>query len=105
MKLLEPLEEKQNKTKMYSLVTEFMNELTLKSKKKHILSTDGLYSSEELLDCNKFYFIGVIRTNRIKSHTVEILEKIEKRIMSIFIKIKMIENYTLINTMIPDICL
>ena len=55
MKLLKPIEEKQNKTKMYSLITEFMNELTLKSKKKHILSTDGLYSSEELLDCKYSY--------------------------------------------------
>ena len=79
MKLLKPIEEKQNKTKMYSLITEFMNELTLKSKKKHILSTDGLYSREELLNCKEFYVIGAIRTNRIKSDTVEILEKIEKK--------------------------
>lgn len=79
MKFLEPIEEKQIKTKMYSLGTEFMNELTSKSKKNHLLSADGLYSSEELLDCNEFYFIGAIRTNRIKSNIVEILEKIEKK--------------------------
>ena len=67
-----------------------MNELALRSNKNNILSTVGLYSSEELLDfVVYFYFIGAIRANRIKSNKVEILEK--KNNKYIFIEIKMIK--------------
>lgn len=96
MKLLEHIEEKQNKTKVYTLVTEFMNELTLKSKKKYILSSNGLYLSEELLDCKEFYFIVAIRANRIKSNRFEILEKIEKKHYEYFYRNNDDINYTLI---------
>ena len=79
IKLLEQLEEKEKNGKMITLVTEFMNSLNGGNNKKYILCTDGLYTSEELLDNNNFYFIGAIRSNRIKSNKIEILEKIKKK--------------------------
>ena len=79
IKLLEQFVEKEKNGKMITLVTEFMNSLNGGNNKKYILCTDGLYSSEELLDNNNFYFIEAIRSNRIKSKNIEILEKIKKK--------------------------
>ena len=64
---------------MITLVTEFMNSLNGGNNKKYIFCTDELKSSEEFLDNNNFYFIGAIRSNRIKSNKIEILEKIKKK--------------------------
>ena len=49
---------------MTTSVTEFMNSLNGGNNKKYILFTDGLYTREELLGYNNFYFIGAIRNNR-----------------------------------------
>ena len=67
-KLLEELED--NKFgKMYGLVTEFLDIIKKNntSKIKHVLATDGLYTSENLLEIKDFYFVGAIRANRIKN--------------------------------------
>ena len=50
MKLLEPIKEKENNTKIFTLFTKFKNESKNENNKKYILSTESLYSSEELLD-------------------------------------------------------
>lgn len=52
-----------------------MNSLNEGNNKKYILCIDGLYTSEELLENNYLYFIGAIRSNRIKSNKIEILKK------------------------------
>lgn len=83
IKLLEQLEEKEKNGKMITLVTEFMNSLNGGNNKKYILCTDGLYTSEELLDNNNFYFIGTIRSNRIKANKIKILEI---KVMNTFIE-------------------
>ena len=72
-----------------------MNSLNGGNNKKYILCTDGLYSSEELLDNNNFYFIGAIRSNRIKSNKIEILEKIKKKSHEYFYRVNGNKYYTL----------
>lgn len=72
-----------------------MNELSLRSNKKYILSKGMLYSSGELLDCKEFYFIGEIRAYRIKSKKVEILEETEKKDYKYFYRNKDDRKYTL----------
>ena len=86
IKLLEQLVEKEKNGKIITLVTEFMNSLNGGNNKKYILCTDRLYTSEELLDNNNCYFIGAIRSNRIQSNKIEILEKIKKKVMNTFIE-------------------
>ena len=80
---------------MITLVTEFMNSLNGGNNKKYILCTDGLYTSEELLDNNNCYFIGAIRSNRIKSNKIEILEKIKKKSHEYFYRVNGNKYYTL----------
>ena len=53
------------------------------------------YTSEELLDNNNFYFIGAIRSNRIKSNKIEILEKIKKKSHEYFYRVNGNKYYTL----------
>ena len=45
---------------MYNLIFEFMNELKINNinKIKHVLSNDGLYTCENFLENEDFYFIG-----------------------------------------------
>ena len=56
---------------------------------------DGLYTNEELLDNNNFYFIGAIITNRIKSNKIEIFEKIKKKSHEYFYRVNGNKYYTL----------
>ena len=79
LQLLEDLEENTDGSKIYNLVMYFMNSLNSNniSGKKHILATDGLYTSEKLLQEDSFYFIGSIRYNRIKSEQEAITKPIK----------------------------
>ena len=79
LQLLENLEENDDGSKIYNLVIDFMKSLNKNNTTgiKHILATDGLYSSEKLLLENDFYFIGSIRYNRIKKKHKEILTPIK----------------------------
>ena len=67
-KLLEELEDN-NFGKMYGLVTEFLDIIRKNNTNKirHILATDGLYTSENLLQIKDFNFVGSIRANRLKN--------------------------------------
>ena len=49
--------------KMYSLVIEFLDIIRKNNKSniRHVLSTDGLYTSENLLEIKDFNFVGAIR--------------------------------------------
>ena len=71
-----------DKGKMYNLVKNLMNELKENNKDNystHILGTDGLYTSEQLLLEKDFKFIGSIRPSRIKSsHNKDIVKEIKK---------------------------
>jgi len=79
LQLLEDLEESNDGSKIYNLVMNFMNCLNRNnlSGKKHILATDGLYTSEKLLTEDSFYFIGSIRYNRIKTQHSEITKPLK----------------------------
>lgn len=67
MRVLESTEE-DDKNKIYSLVSYLIDDLNEYNHNiKHILATDGLYSSEEICDNPYFYFICSIRPNRIKA--------------------------------------
>ena len=87
-KLLEELED--NKFgKMYGLVTEFLDIIWKNntSKIKHVLATDGLYTSENLLEIKDFYFVGAIRANRIKNGESALNDSIGKSSYEFYYKI------------------
>lgn len=87
MKLLQNLEEnEENKGKMQILCEEFMKDIYEKTKKQYILCTDGLYTTEDLLEEKNFFFIGAIRQNRIKSNRDNITKKIKKGEFEYFYK-------------------
>ena len=50
---------------MFGLATEFLDIIRKNntSKIRHVLATDGLYTSENLLEIKDIYFVGVIRAN------------------------------------------
>ena len=88
LKLLEDLEKNDDGDKIYNLVMDFMNCLNKNNTNniKHILATDGLYSSEKLLMEDSFYFIGSIRYNRIKQKHKEIIMPIKSGEFQYFYK-------------------
>ena len=88
LQLLEDLDEINDNNKIYNLVMSLMNNLNKNniSGKKHILATDGLYTSEKLLEEESFYFIGSLRYNRIKSEHEEITKPIKKGTYQYFYK-------------------
>jgi len=88
LQLLEDLEEINDNNKIYNLVMNLMGNLNKNniSGKKHILATDGLYSSEKLLEEESFHFIGSIRYNRIKSENDEITKPIKRGSYQYFYK-------------------
>lgn len=96
LQLLEDLDEINDTSKIYNLVMNLMNTLNKNNftGKKHILATDGLYTSEKLLEEPSFYFIGSLRYNRIKSHHEEITKPIKKEQFQYFYK-KFREKYFL----------
>ena len=88
LQLLEDLEENTDGSKIYNLVMSLMNCVKNNniSGKKHILATDGLYTSERLLEEESFYFIGSIRYNRIKTQHEEITKPIKSGCYKYFYK-------------------
>ena len=54
---------------MYGLVTEFLDIIRKNNTNKirHVLATDGLYTSENLLQIKDFNFVGSIRDNLLKN--------------------------------------
>ena len=93
LQLLEDLddeeEENNDNNRIYNMVMSLMcglikNNIT---GKKHILATDGLYTSEKLLSEDSFNFIGQIRYNRIKYKHEEITKYIKKGSYQQFYKI------------------
>ena len=88
-KLLEDLEDNE-KGKMFGLIKEFMGIVKNNNNKnvKHILATDGLYSSEDLLYIDDYYFIGAIRKNRIHyNENTDIIDVVKKKNFEYFYKI------------------
>ena len=75
---------------MFGLIKEFMEKLKKNNKQnvKHILTTDGLYSSEDLLNIDDFYFIGSILKNRIHHNkNTDIIHPVKKKKFEYFYKI------------------
>lgn len=78
MKLIEDIKEFENEDDYSD--EDIDNSIHEKNKNNinHILAIDGLYTCEELLDMKKFYFIGSIRKNKIKSNNNEIVKDIKE---------------------------
>jgi hypothetical protein len=85
--LFDEIEEQANQ-KMFQIVTSMMSILKTNNtnNKPHILAADGLYSSEELLDCEDFYYVGSIRKNRIKMNKDERDKKLDKNEWTFYVK-------------------
>ena len=66
--------------KMFNLVIEFLRCLSNYNnmKIKHVLATDGLYTSEKLLELDDIYFVRNIRKNKLKKYE-NLLEEIPKK--------------------------
>ena len=54
---------------------------------KRVLATDGLYTSENLFEIKDFYFVGVIRANRIKNGESALNDSIDKSSYEFYYKI------------------
>ena len=82
---------------MNGLVTEFLDIIRNNNTNKirHVLATDGLYTSENLLQIKDFNFVGSIRANRLKNAQNVLDDSLGKKSYEFYYKLFNGNNFVL----------